>query len=452
MKPEDIGNDLKRTLRYCKRNGIRDTVFSVAERLYLKASDRYSYAPPSDLDIREQREKSSVLEPAQRIRISVVVPAFNTDRHCLVQLIKSAAAQTYPWFELVIADAGDTDTVRLVCGEAVLKHVLKAPSGDAFTPGSLRYVKLDGNGGISGNMNAAVSHSKGQWIHFLDHDDLLTADALYMAASAIREHPGAVLVYFDEDKTDYPGRTFSDPNLKPGFNPDLLLTNNYICHAMTLRRDLAESFPLRSGYDGAQDYDLVLRILSDMMLRGLSLEEMRKLVVHEGRVTYHWRVHGGSSAGDSSAKTWAYDAGLRALRDFYDRMGIEARAVHSRHLGFFRTEYDPDIFSARKDVGVVCGRVSDAFGRMCADMMSLEGERLFEGMPVRFSGRLNRFDSAQDIMYGDMRNMRIRPELKHLLSVVAKRDDINKNEEICRLAREAGFTVVYDPGLGTVRG
>ena len=261
MKPEDIGNDLKRTLRYCKRNGIRDTAFSVAERLYLKASDRYSYEPPSDLDIREQREKSSVLEPAQRIRISIVVPAFNTDRHCLVQLIKSAAAQTYPWFELVIADAGDTDTVRLVCGEAVSKHVLKAPSGDAFTPGSLRYVKLDGNGGISGNMNAAVSHSKGQWIHFLDHDDLLTADALFMAASAIREHPGAVLVYFDEDKTDYPGRTFSDPNLKPGFNPDLLLTNNYICHAMTLRRDLAESFPFRSGYDGAQDYDLVLWIL-----------------------------------------------------------------------------------------------------------------------------------------------------------------------------------------------
>ncbi|MCR5303810.1 MAG: glycosyltransferase [Lachnospiraceae bacterium] len=452
MKPESLRNDLSRTFRYLKRNGLSETVFSVAERVTLKARDHYDYIPPLQLEIREQRERSRNLEEDEIVKISIVVPAYNTDRHCLVQLIKSVAAQTYCWYELIVADAGDDDVVSLICDRALNRKVMKRPEGDGFTPGSLKYVKLEKNEGISGNLNRAVTYASGDWFQFLDHDDLLSPDALYAAVSAIRKHKDAFLVYCDEDKTDRSGKVFFDLNDKPGFNPDMLLCNNYICHGLTIRRDKVEGFPFRPEFDGAQDYDLLLRILGQMMDKGLSVSDMRRFAVHDSTVAYHWRVHKGSTAGDSSAKSWAYDAGKRALEDFYKAMGIKADVSHSMHLGFYRSRYEPDIFAARNDVGIVCGRVLDPLGRMCAHMGSLEGEEMFSGMPGCFSGRLNRFDTRQDISYGDVRNMKIAPGLRHLLREADDSDTGARSEKICRLARDKGYTVVYDPDLPAVKG
>lgn len=189
---------------------------------------------------------------------------------------------------------------------------------------------LPQNLGISGNTNAAMEMAKGDFLVLADHDDLLAPDALYELADAINREPETDMIYSDEDKISMDGKTFFEPHFKPDFNPDLLCSVNYICHLFAARRDVAErAGSFRAEYEGAQDYDFILRC-----------SECAKRIAHVPKILYHWRSHTDSTAANPESKRYAFEAGRRAIEAHYKRRGIPARVEHASFYGMYRTVYE----------------------------------------------------------------------------------------------------------------
>ena len=156
------------------------------------------------------------------------------------------------------------------------------------------------------------------------------------------------MIYSDEDKWSG-GEDYYDPAIKEDFNLDYLLSNNYICHFLAMETGLMKGLGLRKDYDGAQDYDLILRGVQEL----LQTPGGEGKIVHVSRVLYHWRCHRGSTAENPQSKLYAYEAGRAALQDYADRAGYRAEAVHLKHLGFYRLQYHGSIFDSRADLGAV---------------------------------------------------------------------------------------------------
>ena len=276
----------RRALGYFRRNGISAAAWAVAERLWQEMQQKgYRYEPPGqDVLLRQRSEAESWENPPL---LSVVVPAYETPPDFLRALLGSMREQTWPHWELVVADAGNTDTVRRIVEEQ--KDI------------RIRYLKLSENLGIAENTNEALKAVRGTYTGLLDHDDLLAPDALYEMACAMKksEERGItpVLLYSDEDKCDGGGQNFYEPHRKPDFNLDLLLSNNYICHFLMMRTDVFRSLKERSCYEGAQDYDLVLRAAA-----GVLSGEQEAAYVHVPKVLYHWRCHETSTASNPESK------------------------------------------------------------------------------------------------------------------------------------------------------
>ena len=233
--------------------------------------------------------------PATGPLFSVVVPVFNPQAEHLSACIRSVRAQTYGSWELVLVDVSTAPHVRPICErfEALDRRV--------------RVLHRD-NTGIAENTDLGVQASQGNWIVFLDHDDTLEEHALASVARYIESHQEADFVYSDEDKLD-PQGSYVAPFFKPDWSPDLLRTVNYICHLVSVRRSLYDEVGgLRPGFDGAQDYDFVLRATAEA-----------RQVGHVADVLYHWRQHPGSTASDVGAKPEAHAAGRRALESFVRR-------------------------------------------------------------------------------------------------------------------------------------
>jgi GT2 family glycosyltransferase len=237
-------------------------------------------------------------------RISIVMPVHDVDATWLRAAIESVQRQFYPHWELCIADdaSGRAETV------AVLDDLA------ARADPRIRLVRLDCNTGIAGASNAALELATGEYVGFLDHDDMLTRDALLeMARRIVLDAPD--LLYSDEDKLDADGRHV-EPHFKPDFSLDHLFSINYLCHFTVIRRELLTRIGgFRPGYDGAQDFDLVLRA-----------SEAGQSIAHIPLVLYHWRKIEGSTAADSAAKPAAANAGCRALADSLARRKLDARA------------------------------------------------------------------------------------------------------------------------------
>lgn len=244
-----------------------------------------------------------VAEEAGGPLISVVVPTYNTPDRYLVPLVDSVLAQTYPRWELCLAD-GSTDEERA-----------SAIAAQAGRDRRIRLHRLSSNLGIAGNTNAGIDQARGEYIAFCDHDDTLAPFALNEVAAVLRDDPGIDLFYSDEDKLSEDGTARSHPFFKTGWSPALFLYGNYLAHFVVARAELVRKVGgIRTGYEGAQDYDFILRTLD---------HEPR--VVHIPRFSYHWRFAHGSTARGARQKRGAGDAGYRALQDYLVRNGIAAR-------------------------------------------------------------------------------------------------------------------------------
>lgn len=401
-------DNVRKTVNYLRKNGLAGTFYAAAERVQEEKAADYHYLPPDEETLAGQKQETA----GYPYLFSIVTPAYETKERHLREMIASVQAQSYSRWELVIVDASADGAV-----ERVVRQVIHE-TGDL----RIRYSRLPENKGIAENTNAGIALAAGDYIALLDHDDFITPDALYYMARLVhqgrQEGCAPALLYSDEDKYDEGAKSYVFPHIKEEFNLDLILSNNYICHFLAMEAGLMKSLLLRGEYDGAQDYDLVLRAVDSLWpVDGLLPETGR--ICHIPRVLYHWRSHRDSTALNTGSKTYAYEAGRRALADFCGRRGFRAQVEHSLHLGFYHICYDPDLLSARREAGAVGGRLLDGRGRVFAGAYDESGRCLFEGLPARFTGgSTHRAVLTQDCAAVDIRFMRLREELWPLFSQI----------------------------------
>lgn len=445
------GSPVRKTIAYAKRNGVKAAFDAVMERVDKKHRDEMwlfaaSYEgckewsrPLSFEQMQQEQEMQRNKQFSYEPLISIVVPAYETDERFLKELLESVKGQTYGKWELLIADASKSEKVKDCLPEDQAQ--------DYPDTCQIRYIRMKENKGISQNTNRAIEEASGEYIALLDHDDVLTKDALYSMVEAVNQadnREAVLAVYSDEDKCDGSMECFFEPHFKPDFNPDLLLSNNYICHFLMVKASVMKELKLRKEFDGAQDYDLVLRLAARLEtergkdMDAVSAKDHENRILHVPKVLYHWRCHEGSTAGNTESKRYAYDAGRRALEEYYRVIGISGhvKVTDSSHLGFYRTSYTPDIFAVRKDVAAVCGRVlKKGIVAGGPELIYKDGNgqskalHLFQGLRKNSSGYMHRASLYMDVDRADERALRLRPGLDCAL------------EE----ALASGMKLVYDP-------
>ena len=273
----------------------------------------------TDAELEEQRKVRFPVQPL----ISIAIPLFNTPEKFLDELMEGLLGQSYSNIEICLADGSTKDDTEKQVRERYLQDR------------RVKYQRLKVNAGISGNTNEAIKMASGDWIMLSDHDDTVEKDACFEIVKAINSDPEIDIVYTDEDKLMYSSNVYYSPNFKPDYNPDLLRSNNYITHIFCARMSLVQEVGgeeqefERSEYDGAQDYDFILRCA----------EKARK-IHHVPKFLYHWRAHETSTAGNPESKMYAYDNGRKAIQAHYDRVGIPAKVVQAEDIGSYRSVYE----------------------------------------------------------------------------------------------------------------
>ncbi len=263
------------------------------------------------------REGSMRLD--RRPLFSVLTPVFDTPETWLRRCIESVRAQAYPEWELCLADDGSTRP-----------HVARILSEYGRADPRIRVDFAGRNTGIAAASARALAMARGEFVALLDHDDELAPHALFEMASRLERDPDLDLLYSDEDKLD-PRGAHVDPFFKPGWCPDLLMGMNYVCHLAVYRRSLVEGVGgFRAGFDGSQDWDLVLRVA-----------ERTSRIAHVPDVLYHWRMAETSAAASASAKPYAQRSAERALDEALARRGRPGR-VEAIGRGLFRVRYPID--------------------------------------------------------------------------------------------------------------
>lgn len=274
----------------------------------------YKNHKPTMEELQRQRDTEFEYEPL----ISILVPVYNTPEEFLKQMIQSVRKQTYDNWELCIANANPAN-------ETVAEILRISSTKDE----RIKVKDVPENEGIAQNTNAALAIATGDYIGLLDHDDLLTPDALYEVVKMINENDRPQVLYSDEDKITMDLSEHFQPHMKPDYNKDLLRSNNYITHFFVAERMLVEEVGGEDGeYNGAQDYDLILKCT-----------ERAKGIAHIPRILYHWRVHKASTADNPASKMYAFDAGKRAIEDHLKRCGEISKVSHEKDLGFYRVKY-----------------------------------------------------------------------------------------------------------------
>ena len=253
------------------------------------------------------------------ICFSILVPVYNTPENYLMEMIESVLAQSYPNYQLCIADGSDS----------AHKYVKRICKGYADFDHRVCYKQLKENKGIASNTNEALDMAAGDYIVLFDHDDLLHPEALYHVAKAIRK-TNAEYVYTDEAVFYNESMSRIIYHMKPDFSPDFLCGVNYICHLSAFSKKLMERVgKFRSECDGSQDYDMTLR-----------LTEKANLVYHVPKVLYFWRSHPGSVASGIEAKTYCLDSAKKALSDHLERVGLKGTVEDSEFASAYRIRYE----------------------------------------------------------------------------------------------------------------
>lgn len=255
------------------------------------------------------------------LAISIVTPVFNTRVDVLRECILSVRYQTSPYWQLILVDDGSTDKNTLsvlnsrLCDDPRIYVIFNGKKGS----------------GISAASNRGITEASGDYIAFLDHDDRLATDAIQRFYDALMMNPAIDILYSDRDMISTGNRRFMHL-MKPDWSPETLLSGNYLFHFMCYRKQLINKVGgLRSDYDGSQDYDLILRC-----------SDHHPVVKHIPRVLYHWRQCELSVSLDENAKSYAFDAGIRALEDTLERRNIKATVIENKALwrGNYQLQFD----------------------------------------------------------------------------------------------------------------
>lgn len=307
--------------KFCGGGGIRAAVKNCLQKGLPLPSAVHALDPPVYTKWREQRaqtEPEQVQADEKTPLFSIVVPLYLTQQEHLRELIASVQKQSFANWELCLSDGGGEasqldDVLEEFCEQDVRIHVVKSRK------------KL----GISENTNAALAIASGDYVVFADHDDLLHPQALAECVRCIQEQPDIDLIYTDEDKLSMDGTEHFQPHFKPDYNKELLRSMNYFCHLVVVKRSLLEKVGnLDTNFDGAQDYDFVLRCT-----------EHAVNICHIPKVLYHWRAHRDSTAENPESKRYAFEAGVRALDAHYERCGIPAKAESAEVPGMYRISW-----------------------------------------------------------------------------------------------------------------
>ena len=314
-------NVINKTIMNTKNYGLKSTWLKIKIRFRTKAAfATANYNTwikkhmPDKKELAKQRDMKFEYSPL----FSILVPLYETDEYFLDELIKSVKNQTYKNWELCFSD-GSKDSERL---RKIIENYSKADKRIKYTDDK------KGPLGISDNTNQAYEIATGEYIVLGDHDDLFTPDALYECVKVLNNKKVDV-IYTDEDKTDEKGKKFFGANFKPDFNIDLLRSCNYICHMFVASKKLVDEIgTFNSEFDGAQDYDFILRCV-----------EKANEVYHIPKVLYRWRAHSNSTSERPDSKLYAFEAGRRAIEAHYKRLGIEAIVENGDHLGQYKTTY-----------------------------------------------------------------------------------------------------------------
>ena len=315
----------KKGIRYWKSQGGAALAGKIISKVKTASTREIPYQKwitrhlPGKAELEKQRRTKLKYSP----KISIVVPLYKTPEKYLRRLVESVQEQTYSNWELCLSDGSGADSP--VAG--ILKQL-------AASDKRIKVIPHDSALQISENTNSAIEAATGDFIAFADHDDELTPHALFECVKALNDHPGTLVVYSDEDKMSMDGHKFFQPHFKPDYNPDLLCTVNYICHLFVVSRKVIDQVGmLRKEFDGAQDYDFIFRCVE-----AVKDEE----IYHVPKILYHWRCHEDSTAENPESKTYAFEAGRRAVQEHYNRTGIQAKVLDGEFLGLYRTEFIRD--------------------------------------------------------------------------------------------------------------
>lgn len=333
------GQKVVKGMRYIKHYGFKEFIIRLQEKM---EAENVPYEPwyekhkATEAQLKSQRKESAGWKDAPLI--SIVVPLYETPERFLRDMIESVQAQSYERWQLCLADATSKEA------EKAAQNIASIVA--SYNDARIVYTHLAKNLGIAENTNEAIRLATGDWIAFMDHDDLLAPDALYevvrlIRKGAYRETPAESaglfqpmgeaydFIYTDEDKVDMEGKMHFQPHLKPDINIDLLRSNNYITHFSVVRRALIEKVGgIRGEYNGAQDHDFILRCV-----------EQAEAVGHVPRILYHWRCHTESTSENPFSKQYAVDAGKRAIADHLKRIGVEGEVSATKDMGFYAVHY-----------------------------------------------------------------------------------------------------------------
>jgi len=306
----------KENRKYLVEKGLKRSFYKVA----VPDSKEYQEQPYNQWienntltkeQLKEQKNKQFEYEPL----ISIITPIYNTPKEFFIEYIDCIKNQTYSNWEICLADASDKeiDYIKEIIGDNT----------------KIKYKKLEKNNGISENSNEAIKLATGEFIVLIDHDDVIAPNALFEIVQALNKKNDIDFIYSDEDKFEGNLENRFYPFFKPDFSPDFLRSNNYICHLSCIRtRLINEIGGFRKEFDGAQDYDLFLRI-----------SEKTNHILHIPKILYHWRIHNSSTAQNIETKRYAIEAGRKAIQEHCDRIGLQAEIENENPLGLYRVKY-----------------------------------------------------------------------------------------------------------------
>lgn len=308
--------NIDKGIRYLKKYGAMETIQKLRVKM---APEPYALWRSEHEITREELSRQRETEFEQNILFSIAVPLFHTNPKFLTAMVESFRNQTYSNWELCLADGSGDDSP--------LRSILESYSQKDKR---IKYRILPENRGIAGNTNAALEMATGQYILLADHDDLVPANALYEFADALSKDSTIDVIYTDEDKVSMDGKRFFDPHFKSDANIDLLCSLNYVCHLFGVSRAILNIVQGQDpSFDGAQDYDFILRCF-----------EAANHIHHIPKILYHWRCHTDSTAENPESKRYAFEAGRRAVEAHYSRIGVPAKVEHSEFYGMYRTRFE----------------------------------------------------------------------------------------------------------------